>query len=208
MCALKEAQVKQVTCQEVKLYPLGWSSVHSLDKSLASYKLSSWFSYRFWTADERAPDTWCPRSCERPGVLPHASRPDRTTVGTCAFPVFDQKRGHCRKLPFSCFGILCPISKLLKLTLSTTDVNHSVTLVVQVSLANKHVTTNVDMHSPDSQNCLGTIQKQFVTFVAFNFEEFPQSLVLFYDSVSTQYRWKTEFTNTLKGFKLLSCQHL
>ena len=71
---------------------------HSLDKSLASYKLSSWFLFTFWAADERVPDTWCPHSSERPGVLLHASCPsDRTTVGTCTFSLFDQKRGHCRK---------------------------------------------------------------------------------------------------------------
>lgn len=65
MCTLKEAQVKYTPFQEVKLHPLGWSSAHSLDKSLASYKLSSRFSFRFWAIDERTPDTWCPRSCQR-----------------------------------------------------------------------------------------------------------------------------------------------
>lgn len=98
LCVVKEAQVKHVTCQEVKLYPLGWFP-STLDKSLASYRLSSWFLFTFWAAGKRVPDTWCPHSCERPEVLLHASCPfDRKIVGTCTFSLFDKKkRGHYRK---------------------------------------------------------------------------------------------------------------
>lgn len=96
MCTLKEAQVKYTPFQEVKLHPLGWSSAHSLDKSLASYKLSSRFSFRFWAIDERTPDTWCPRLCQRLESCPMLA--DKTAAGTCAFLVFDKtKWGHCRK---------------------------------------------------------------------------------------------------------------
>ena len=68
-------------------------SFHSLDKSLASYKLSSWFLFTFWAAGKRVPDTWCPHSCERPGVLLHASCPsDIKIVGTFIFSPFYKKK--------------------------------------------------------------------------------------------------------------------
>lgn len=74
--------------------------------------------------DECSPDMG-PHS-HQTGILPNASHPsDRTTAGTHAFPVFDQKKTLQEITSFPCLGILCPISKLQKLPLSTVAVSHS-----------------------------------------------------------------------------------
>ena len=161
LCVVKEAQVKYVICQEVKLYPLGW------------FSSTLWISH--WPLTSLVPGSYLHsglqmREFQTLGV--HIQVKDLESCFMLVVLLIEQQLGLVHFLYlikkedivgnnlFFClfvFGILYLISKLLKLTFSIFEVNHSATLVVGASLANKHVTTNADIHSPDCQNSLGTI---------------------------------------------------